>query len=75
MQDNVDAITQIATSMASDSGTVATLATTNAKLAMQLDAAQAYIKTLNEEVFVPKAKIKLTWQGQCPMKSTSNHNY
>jgi hypothetical protein len=36
MQDTVDAITQLATATASDRGTVATLTTTNAKLATQL---------------------------------------
>jgi hypothetical protein len=40
MQDTVDAIAQLATSTASDHVTVATLTTTNAKLAMQLEAAQ-----------------------------------
>jgi hypothetical protein len=38
MQDTVDAITQLATATASDCGTVATLTTTNAKLATQLEA-------------------------------------
>jgi hypothetical protein len=40
MQDAVDAIMQLATSTASDRGTVATLTTTNAKLATQLEAAR-----------------------------------
>jgi hypothetical protein len=48
MQDNVDAIAQLATATASDSGTVATLTATNAKLTMQPEAAQACIKTLTE---------------------------
>jgi hypothetical protein len=43
MQDTVNAITQLATATASDRGTVATLTTTNAKLATQLEAAQAQI--------------------------------
>jgi hypothetical protein len=38
MQDTVDAIAQLATATASDRGTVATLTTTNAKLATQLEA-------------------------------------
>jgi hypothetical protein len=58
IQDNVDVIAQLATSTAIDRGTVATLIATNAKLAIQLEAAQAYIKTLKEEVIVLKAKIK-----------------
>jgi hypothetical protein len=41
MQDTVDAIAQLATATASDRGTVATLTTTNAKLATQLEAAHA----------------------------------
>jgi hypothetical protein len=41
MQDTVDAIAQLATATASDHETVATLTTTNAKLATQLEAAQA----------------------------------
>jgi hypothetical protein len=41
MQDTVDAIAQLATETASDRGTVATLTTTNAKLATQLKAAHA----------------------------------
>jgi hypothetical protein len=41
MQDTVAAISQLATATASDRGTVATLTTTNAKLATQLEAAQA----------------------------------
>jgi hypothetical protein len=43
MQDTVDANTQLATATASDRGTVATLTTTNAKLATQLEAAHAQI--------------------------------
>jgi hypothetical protein len=39
MQDTVDVMTQLATATASDRGTVATLTTTNAKLATQLEAA------------------------------------
>jgi hypothetical protein len=41
MQDTVDAIAQLATETASDRGTVATLTATNAKLATQLEAAEA----------------------------------
>jgi hypothetical protein len=50
MQDTVDAISQLATTTASDRGTVATLTTTNAKLATQLEAAQAQIAQLKDEI-------------------------
>jgi hypothetical protein len=50
MQDTFDTIAQLATVTASDRGTVATLATTNAKLAMQLGAAQAKIAQLKDEI-------------------------
>jgi hypothetical protein len=43
MQNTVDAIAQLATATASDRGTVATLTTTNAKLANQLEATHALI--------------------------------
>jgi hypothetical protein len=43
MQDTVDAIAQLATATASDRGTVATLTTTNAKLANQLASSHALI--------------------------------
>jgi uncharacterized coiled-coil protein SlyX len=61
MQDTVDAIDQLETSTASDRGTVATLSTTNAKLAMQLEAAQAQIAQLKDEIVALKNKIKLAW--------------
>jgi hypothetical protein len=56
MQDTADAITQLATATASDRGTVATLTTTNAKLAKlatQLEAAQAHIEKLKDEIAAP----------------------
>jgi hypothetical protein len=59
MQGTVDVIAQLATAMASDRGMVATLTMTNAKLAAQLEAARAYIKTLKDEILSLKAKIKL----------------
>jgi hypothetical protein len=43
MQETAEAIAQLATATASDRGTVATLTTTNAKLATQLEAAHALI--------------------------------
>jgi hypothetical protein len=58
MQDTVDAISQLATATASDRGTVATLTTTNAKLATQLEAAHAHIAQLKNEIATLKNKIK-----------------
>jgi hypothetical protein len=75
MQDTVDAIAQFATATASDCGTVATLTTTNAKLATQLEAAQAQIAQLKDEIAVLKNKIKPAWQGQRPIKTTNNDSY
>jgi hypothetical protein len=57
-QDTVKAISQLATATASDSGTVATLTTTNAKLATQLEAAQAQIAQLKDEIAALRNKIK-----------------
>jgi hypothetical protein len=75
MQDTVDDIAQLATSAASDRGTVATLTTTNAKLATQLEAAQAQIAQLKNEIAALKNKIKPAWQGQRPVKTTTNDSY
>jgi hypothetical protein len=75
MQDTVDAITQLATATASDRGTVATLTTTNAKLATQLEAAQAQIAQLKDKIAALKNKIKPAWQGQRPIKTTNNDSY
>jgi hypothetical protein len=75
MQDTVVAIAQLATATASDRGTVATLTTTNAKLATQLDAAQAQIAQLKNEIATLKNKIKPAWQGQRPIKTTNNDSY
>jgi flagellar biosynthesis/type III secretory pathway protein FliH len=58
MQDTVDAIAQLATATASDRGTVATLTTTNAKLANQLEAAHALIAQLKNEIATLENKIK-----------------
>jgi hypothetical protein len=46
MQETAEAIAQLATATASDRGTVATLTTTNSKLANQLEAAHALIAQL-----------------------------
>jgi hypothetical protein len=75
MQDTVDAIAQLATATASDRGTVATLTTTNAKLANQLEAAHALIAQLKNEIATLKNKIKPAWQGQRPVKKTNNDSY
>jgi hypothetical protein len=75
MQDTVDAITPLATSTASYRGTVATLTTTNAKLATQLEAAHAQIAQLKNEIATLKNKIKPDWQGQRPVKTMNNDSY
>jgi septal ring factor EnvC (AmiA/AmiB activator) len=72
MQDTVDAIAQLSTATASDRGTVATLTTTNAKLATQLEAAHAQISQLKNDIATLKNKIKPAWQGQRPVKTTTN---
>jgi predicted RNase H-like nuclease (RuvC/YqgF family) len=66
MQDTVDTIAQLATSTASDRGTVATLTTTNAKLATQLEAAQAQIAQL-------KNKIAALKKDKAFLARTKNH--
>jgi hypothetical protein len=58
IQDTAEAIAQLATATASDRGTVATLTTTNAKLATQLEAAHALIAQLKSEIATLKIKIK-----------------
>jgi predicted RNase H-like nuclease (RuvC/YqgF family) len=75
MQDTVDAVAQLATATASDRGTVATLTTTNAKLAAQLEAAHAEIARLKSEISTLKNKFKPAWQGQRPVKATNNNRY
>jgi ABC-type transporter Mla subunit MlaD len=61
MQDTVDAIAQLATATASNRGTVSTLTTTNAKLATQLEAAQAQIAQIKDNIAAQKNKIKTVW--------------
>jgi phage shock protein A len=75
MQDAVDAIAQLATATASDRGTVATLTTTNAKLATQLEAAHAHIAQLKNDIATLKNKSKPAWQGQRPVNTTNNDSY
>jgi phage shock protein A len=54
IQETVEAIAQLAIATASYQGTVATLTTTNAKLANQLEAAHALIAQLKNEIDRPK---------------------
>jgi hypothetical protein len=75
MQETVDAIAQLATTTASYRGTVATLTTTNAKLANHLEAAHTLIAQLKNEIATLKSKIKPAWQGQRPVKTTNNDSY
>jgi hypothetical protein len=75
MQETAEAIAQLATATASDRGTVATLTTTNAKLANQLEAAHALIAQLKSEIATLKIKIKPVWQGQRPTRTTNNDSY
>jgi hypothetical protein len=75
MQDTVDAIAPLSISTASDRGTVATLTTTNAKLATQLEAAHAHIAQLKNEIATLKNNIKPAWQGQRPVKTINNDSY
>jgi hypothetical protein len=75
MQETSEAIAQLTTATASDRGTVATLTTTNAKLANQLEAAHALIAHLKNEIATLKIKIKPVWQGQRPTRTTNNDSY
>jgi hypothetical protein len=75
MQGTINVITQLTTATASDHGTVAMLTATNAKLASQLEAAQAYTKTLKDEIIALRENIKPAWQGQRPAKSTNKNKY
>jgi hypothetical protein len=49
-QGTVDAIAQLAVAMSSDCDTVATLTATNAKLTLQLETSQAYVKNLKDDI-------------------------
>jgi hypothetical protein len=75
MNKTAEAIAQLATAMASDRGTVATLTTTNDKLATQLEAAYALIAQLKSEIATLKIKIKPIWQGQRPTRTSNNDSY
>jgi hypothetical protein len=52
------AIAQLAVAMASDHDTVATLTATNAKLTLQLEMSQAYVKKIKEYIVQLELKIK-----------------
>jgi hypothetical protein len=75
MQETAEAIAQLATAMASDRGTVATLNTANAKLENQLEAAHALIAQLKSEIATLKIKIKPVCQGQRKTRTTNNDSY
>jgi hypothetical protein len=75
MNETLEPIAQLATATASDRGTVATLTTTNAKLATQLEAAHALISELKSEIATLNIKIKPIWQGQRPTRTTNNDSY
>jgi hypothetical protein len=51
------------------------LTTTNIKLATQLEAAQAQIAQLKDEIAALKNKIKPAWKGQRPHKTNNNDSY
>jgi hypothetical protein len=72
MNETAESIAQLATAPASDRGTIATLTTTNAKIATQLEAAHALIAQLKSEIATLKIKIKPVWQGQRPTRTTNN---
>jgi hypothetical protein len=75
MNETAESIAQLVTATASDRGTVATLTTTNAKLATQLEAAHALIAHLKSEIATLKIKIKPVWQGKRPTRTTNNDSY
>jgi hypothetical protein len=75
MQNTADAIAQLATATASYRGTVETLNTTNVKLATQLEAAHKLIAQLKNEIATLKNRIKPSWQGQRPVKTTNIDSY
>jgi hypothetical protein len=75
MQETAEAIAQLETATSSDRGTVATLTTTNAKLANQLEAAHTLLAQLKSEITTLKSKIKPAWQGQRLARTTNNDSY
>jgi predicted RNase H-like nuclease (RuvC/YqgF family) len=75
MHNTAEAIAQLATATASDRSTVATLTTTNAKLATQLEAANALIVQLKNKIATLKNKIKPAWQGQRHVRTTNKDRF
>jgi hypothetical protein len=75
MNETAQAIAQLGTATATYRGTVATLTTTNAKLATQLEAAHALIAQLKSDIATLKIKIKPVWQWQRPTRATNNDSY
>jgi hypothetical protein len=75
MHETAEAIAQLATATSSDRVTIATLNTTNAKLASQLESAHALIAQLKCEIATLKIKIKPVWQGQRPTRTTNSDSY
>jgi hypothetical protein len=75
MNETAEAIAQLATATASDRSTVATLTTTNGKLASQLEADYVLIAQLKNEVATLKNKIKPALQGHRPIRTTNNDSY
>jgi hypothetical protein len=75
MQETAEVIAHLASATASDLGTVATLTTTNAKLANQLEEACSLIAQLKSKIATLKIKIKPVWQGQRPTRTTNNDSY
>jgi hypothetical protein len=73
IQETAEAIAQFATATASDRGTVATLTTTNANMATQLEAAHALIAQLKSEIAT--LKTKPVWQGQRPARTKNKESY
>jgi hypothetical protein len=75
MSDTAEEISQLATAKASDRSTMATLTTTNTKIATQVEAANALIAQLKNEKATLKNKIKPAWQGQRPIRTMNNDSY
>jgi hypothetical protein len=75
MQDTAEAIVKLARATASDHGTVATLTSTNAKLATKPEATHALIAQLKNKITKLNIKIKPAWHGQRPVKTTNNDSY
>jgi hypothetical protein len=75
MHETAEVIAQLSTATVSDRGMVATLTTTNAKLANQLEAAHALIAQLKDKIATLRIKIKPVWQGQRPTRAKNNDSY